>query len=79
MQHRWLCDRASRAWSLTPAKHAAQQLKPEHMYCCNVQVCRPAKGPCDAKEKCDGHSKKCPDDYCVDYRKKVEGPYCYAR
>ena len=44
----------------------------------NVQVCREAKGPCDAEEKCDGYSKKCPKDYCIDYRKelKKDEPYC---
>jgi hypothetical protein len=46
------------------------------MYCCNVQVCRKSTGPCDAAEKCDGHSKKCPKDCCVYHPKQ---PYCPAK
>ena len=43
---------------------------------CYAQVCREAAGPCDAKEKCDGYSKRCPKDFCVDYRKELKEPYC---
>ena len=68
----------SSAFDASKAKHAVQQLEPKGMYCCNVQVCRKAKGPCDAEEKCDGSTKECPEDYCVDYPKKLkkDEPYC---